>query len=1179
MLARAIDLTTRSRIIPAACTCAPHPVIPPNVATLAIITTAVRRFTTVTTVLRSARNFGSSSARYSGDSSNLSILFKLSTRHDNGTKPVITYTPVRSAGPPESGVRPRPEAQPLQAQPRSASWNKSGLSDDVQFLATGLPALLEPLKVPPQDNRTPRPEANKGASLVRRDSSKMASSVQIITSPTADTPGTTLMLQTQKQHYIFGTHAEGTQRAMVEQGLRMTKVQNFFMTGKMDWQNAGGLIGMTLTLADSATSAYDMAMEVYRKGKGTKKLQEPQRPKINVYGPPNLKHALNTCRRYIFRKGIPVIATEYKDVPIHKNDQGAILPTWQDNAIQVWALCTSPARKCVDPDREQQLAKLQDAYERYANNFEEHQAPENESAEQRDARYDRIRSAVLNLMFNSKWTLDTLVERHISDVEPPAAIFVRNSETNRIEAYRGPKPGSGDPLPDIKVLTRTPWPGATITGLPPTAPKAESLSYIVRSQSTRGTFDAKRAREFGLKPGPDFGMLSKGQSVQNNKGETITPHMVIGPDKPGNGFAILDVPLVDYLETLIQREEFMCEDLTKDIKIFYWALGPGVSGHPLLQQFLERFNHAEHFFSSVDDCPNRISLDSVAAQTIRLSAIDPARYRIPQQDVKTLPQTSLYGLGSPGKAASMQNVTPAVKGIKHILMPKFERKVDEATEEEKFRSKEEQETPDVFEMEVRAQMDPKVLKLAEEAQQAVKNDHEALSRWRQLIARPDTEVVTLGTGSACPSKYRNVSATLLRVPGVGNYLFDCGEGTLGQLQRVFNTDELVGILKDLRMIWISHLHADHHLGTASVIREWYKLKHNSVPQVDHPSESTVLADNASKYGLSVISHEGMIKWLREYSLVEDFGHSRILPLEISAVGRFEDSGSRLTFTSTAASGQMENRLVLQQKDYEAILGLSDMQACRVSHCHGAMAVSLTFPRASADPENIKPLKVSYSGDCRPAHTFTLIGRNSTILIHEATFDDELKGDAIAKKHSTTSEALGIGAQMNAKAVVLTHFSQRYQKIPVLQTVQDGEQDDLPDPNAMEDVQQDDGDNAQTAPTDAAVGTSALPSDSARPPASLSKAEGSTAHEQVIKVRSKDMKVAIAFDYMRVKIGEIAQLEKFNEALNRLLTAEEEAEVPGSEGVVEGVPVINSNGKKTSGDEGGGWMKKKSKRNN
>ena len=1004
---------------------------------------------------------------------------------------------------------------------------------------------------------------------MRIDNSRMSSSIQIITSPTADTPGMTLMLQTQKQHYIFGSHAEGTQRAMVEQGLRMTKVQNFFMTGKTDWKNAGGLIGMTLTLADSATTAYDMAIETFRKSnRNPKKFPQPERPKINVYGPPNLKHMLNTCRRYIFRKGIPVIATEYHDVPPQKTESGLILPTWQDSAIQVWALCVSPPRRDIDPALEQHMAKLYEGYEQYANSFDEHQAPANESAEEREVRYDRIRSAVLNLMFNSKWTLDTLVERHISEVEPPAAIFVRNPDTNRIEPYRGPRPGGAEPLPDIRVLTRTPWPGAIITGLPPTAPKNESLSYIVRSQPTRGVFDPKRAKALGLQPGPQFGKLSKGESVQNEKGETITPDMVIGPDRPGNGFAILDVPSVEHLEMLLQREEFQSEELVKGIQIFYWALGSGVSGHPALQQFMDRFHEVQHFVSSVDDCPDRLAFDSVAAQTVRLAAIDPTRYRTPIFHPYTVPQRSIHSHNTTGKAGVLQNATPAQKGVKHLLMPNFVR----VTPKEEDEAKKLQAKPtETFEKEVKTAMDPEVLRLAERAQEAVKGDEQALLNWRKLVARPDTQITTLGTGSACPSKYRNVSATLVRVPGIGSYLFDCGEGTLGQLQRVFGTTKLVEILGDLRMIWISHLHADHHLGTASVIREWYKVKHNSVPLHGHPSQSSVLANDGS-YGLSVVSHEGMIKWLREYSQVEDFGYSRILPFEISPVGRYEVTGSKLTLTSTSVQGQREeNRLDLQQKDYEAILGLSDIQACRVSHCHGAMAVSLTFPRADTDPENINPLKVSYSGDCRPSHEFTFIGRNSTVLIHEATFDDELKGDAIAKKHSTTSEALSIGARMDAKAVVLTHFSQRYQKIPVLQTVQDGEQDDLPGSNVMEDVQNDDGEDI---PTESTTANPALPSDSARPPPSLRKTGSSGAHEQVIKVKSRDMKVAIAFDYMRVKVGDIAQLEKFNDALNHLLAAEEEAEE-----LVPEEPVINSNGKKTSGDEGGGGKKKKSKRNN
>ena len=58
-------------------------------------------------------------------------------------------------------------------------------------------------------------------------------------------------------------------------------------------------------------------------------------------------------------------------------------------------------------------------------------------------------------------------------------------------------------------------------------------------------------------------------------------------------------------------------------------------------------------------------------------------------------------------------------------------------------------------------------------------------------------------------------------------------------------------------------------------------------------------------------------------------------------------------------------------------------------------------------------------------------RGATLLIHEATFDDELQGDAYAKKHSTTSEALQVGRDMGARRILLTHFSQRYQKIPMM----------------------------------------------------------------------------------------------------------------------------------------------------
>lgn len=309
--------------------------------------------------------------------------------------------------------------------------------------------------------------------------------------------------------------------------------------------------------------------------------------------------------------------------------------------------------------------------------------------------------------------------------------------------------------------------------------------------------------------------------------------------------------------------------------------------------------------------------------------------------------------------------------------------------------------------------------------------------------------------------------------------------------------------------------------------------------------------------MSVISHDGMLQWLREYSSIEDFGYSRILPLEITPqfIGQ---SGSVLTINGKTLPGSQQ----IARQDYSKLFGFCDIQAVRVAHCHGSMACSVVFPRSSEDQRDVKPLKISYSGDCRPSQAFAKIGRDTTVLIHEATFDDELVGDAKAKKHSTTSEALGIGARMYAKAVVLTHFSQRYQKIPVLQTVQDGEVDSPAEESVAataEDVEE--ANDVEDPSAVANTGDVFPPGGPAatQPPKLVHQPSSFGENGRVIKVENKDMKVAIAFDYMRVKLKDIIELEKYNEALNELLVkevAEEESE--GKE--------VNANGKRASEDE-------------
>uniref|UniRef100_A0A9J8D0F3 Zinc phosphodiesterase ELAC protein 2 n=1 Tax=Cyprinus carpio carpio TaxID=630221 RepID=A0A9J8D0F3_CYPCA len=72
----------------------------------------------------------------------------------------------------------------------------------------------------------------------------------------------------------------------------------------------------------------------------------------------------------------------------------------------------------------------------------------------------------------------------------------------------------------------------------------------------------------------------------------------------------------------------------------------------------------------------------------------------------------------------------------------------------------------------------------------------------------------------------------------------------------------------------------------------------------------------------------------------------------------------------------------------------------------------------------------FSGDTMPCDAVVNMGKNATLLIHEATLEDGMEEEACEKRHSTTSQAIGIGMKMNAEFIVLNHFSQRYAKIPL-----------------------------------------------------------------------------------------------------------------------------------------------------
>jgi len=74
-------------------------------------------------------------------------------------------------------------------------------------------------------------------------------------------------------------------------------------------------------------------------------------------------------------------------------------------------------------------------------------------------------------------------------------------------------------------------------------------------------------------------------------------------------------------------------------------------------------------------------------------------------------------------------------------------------------------------------------------------------------------------------------------------------------------------------------------------------------------------------------------------------------------------------------------------------------------------------------------KIVYSGDTTPCKSLVQAGTGATLLIHEATLEDDKPDVARDKGHSTFSQAIEVGQKMGAKKILLNHFSQRYPKIP------------------------------------------------------------------------------------------------------------------------------------------------------
>ncbi|CAO2194337.1 unnamed protein product [Urochloa humidicola] len=651
-------------------------------------------------------------------------------------------------------------------------------------------------------------------------------------------------------------------------------------------------------------------------------------------------------------------------------------------------------------------------------------------------------------------------ERNASSTQPKDSVIILDDEVVRISAmFVKPKYHNGaGSLNDIDLK-----PGDT------------AIVYACELPEIKGKFDPAKAAALGLKPGPKYRELQLGNSVQSDQfDEMVHPSDVLGPSIPGPTVLLVDCPTQYHMAELFSLQSLSCfyensldqRECGKRVNCII-HLGPSsVTKAADYQNWMKRFGATQHIMAGHEiknmEIPilkgsARISsrLNFVCPQLFPSSGFWPVK---PANDVmENDKSTSSESCGS----VSAQNL------LKFHLRPYAQLGLDSACIPSLFTYKDiveelVSEIPEVREVPEQVgkfwqncanskNIPPagsRMLMVEEpwigqksdkldDGSQKHPRDNQEIPSCVEDATREDMEITFLGTGSSQPSKYRNVSSIYINLFAQGGILLDCGEGTLGQLKRRFGANGADEAVKSLRCIWISHIHADHHTGLARVLA----LRSKLLKGMPHKP-------------LLVIGPRPLERFLNAYSTLEDLDmqfldcrHTLKPSVEAFLSENITGSGMpQLENTMFAPGSRMENynRKPASPRDTTALAnfkevmqepGLEILYSVPVVHCPQAFGVVLkASEKVNSSGKAVPGWKVVYSGDTRPCPALVDASRDATVLIHEATFEDSMKDEAIARNHSTTKEAIEVGTSAGAYRIILTHFSQRYPKIPVIDEV-------------------------------------------------------------------------------------------------------------------------------------------------
>ncbi|KAF7843377.1 tRNase Z TRZ3, mitochondrial-like [Senna tora] len=601
-----------------------------------------------------------------------------------------------------------------------------------------------------------------------------------------------------------------------------------------------------------------------------------------------------------------------------------------------------------------------------------------------------------------------------------------------------------------------------------------SVVYFCELPEIKGKFDPEKAKALGLKPGPKFRELQLGKSVKSDhQNIMVHPSDVLGPSVPGPIVLLVDCPTESHLEALLSAQFLTsyCSDPMghlpdggKRVTCIVHLSPASVVRCSNYQIWMKKFGSAQHIMAGLEKKNVEIPiLKSSARISARLNYLCPQFFPVPGHQSLPNSNFSVPLASSEGSISEPCEIISAENLLKFTLRPYAHLGLDRSCIPTTVATSQIindllSEIPEVAEA---AQC---VSQLWQKTCRTNKDiipvpDHKIMVEEPCLctddipsclenIKRDDMEIVLLGTGSSQPSKY-----------GVNG------------------ADDAVRALK---CIWISHIHADHHTGLARILA----LRRDLLKGVPHEPVLLVGPRQLKRYldayqkledldmefldcnhttAASLEAYENV-----EFNKDDNFPGSQANSQGIINENKEVITASKVDLTSFARGSHMQSyrkRLgsVVDKDVVSPILkklketikeaGVEALISFPVVHCPQAFGVVVkAAERINSVGKVIPGWKIVYSGDTRPCPELIEASHGATVLIHEAslvcdfncfinalaftgitkaTFEDAMVEEAIAKNHSTTKEAMEMGDSAKAYRTILTHFSQRYPKIPVL----------------------------------------------------------------------------------------------------------------------------------------------------